>query len=122
MGFLNQLKRANKNRLFYFPFQVKAANRYKEVDRTQGVSTTDLVGRMLLLTRDHFRRGDNEYKMEKDARSASLASDAQARSPWTGVSQFLPTTRKIQQFSEGKEPAVCVITSQDSQDLCFNST
>jgi ethanolamine-phosphate cytidylyltransferase len=83
---------------------VKAAGRYKEVERTQGVSTTDLVGRMLLLTRDHFRRGDNEYKVDKDARSTNLATDALGRSPWTGVSQFLPTTRKIQQFSEGKEP------------------
>jgi ethanolamine-phosphate cytidylyltransferase len=38
--------------------EVKDAGRYKEVERTQGVSTTDLVGRMLLLTREHFRRGD----------------------------------------------------------------
>jgi len=41
----------------YF-IQVKKSGRYKEVERTQGVSTTDLVGRMLLLTREHFRRGD----------------------------------------------------------------
>jgi len=60
---------------------------------------------MLLMTRQHFQRGANEYTLEKDGHSAKLATDAQARSPWTGVSQFLPTTRKIQQFSEGKEPA-----------------
>ena len=34
--------------------EVKDAGRYKEVERTQGVSTTDLVGRMLLLTRYHI--------------------------------------------------------------------
>ncbi|XP_022220195.2 ethanolamine-phosphate cytidylyltransferase isoform X4 [Drosophila obscura] len=73
---------------------VKSANRYKEVRRTAGVSTTDLVGRMLLLTRNHFRQGSAEYDIEKEA----------AKSPWTGCSQFLPTTQKIIQFSDGKSP------------------
>lgn len=97
--------------VYYFEclyFQVKDAGRYKEVERTQGVSTTDLVGRMLLLTRDHFQRGSNEYNVDKskDDHSSTLATDSHARSPWTGMSQFLPTTRKIQQFSEGKAPQV----------------
>ncbi|CAG9831562.1 unnamed protein product [Diabrotica balteata] len=56
---------------------VKEAGRYREVQRTAGVSTTDLVGRMLLLTRNHFKQG---------------------------CSQFLPTTQKIIQFSDGKSP------------------
>lgn len=30
--------------------------------------------------------------------------DPTTRSPWTGTSKFLPTTRKIVQFSTGKEP------------------
>lgn len=34
--------------------------------RTAGVSTTDLVGRMLLLTRNHFRQGSAEYDIEKE--------------------------------------------------------
>lgn len=33
---------------------VKQAGRFKVVKRTPGISTTDLVGRMLLCTRDHF--------------------------------------------------------------------
>jgi ethanolamine-phosphate cytidylyltransferase len=33
---------------------VKAAGRFKIVKRTPGISTTDLVGRMLLCTRSHF--------------------------------------------------------------------
>jgi ethanolamine-phosphate cytidylyltransferase len=33
---------------------VKDEGRYKEFKRTQGVSTTDLVGRMLLATKTHF--------------------------------------------------------------------
>ncbi|XP_054270007.1 ethanolamine-phosphate cytidylyltransferase isoform X2 [Macrosteles quadrilineatus] len=82
---------------------VKAAGRYKEVKRTAGVSTTDVVGRMLLMTRQHFRRGAQEYEVGREPSSA-LGLDATARSPWTGCSQFLPTTQKIIQFSEGKEP------------------
>ncbi|ESO87128.1 hypothetical protein LOTGIDRAFT_177471 [Lottia gigantea] len=67
---------------------VKAANRYKECKRTQGVSTTDLVGRMLLVTKTHHQK----------------EADSSSKSPWTGCSQFLPTSRKIIQFSEGKDP------------------
>ncbi|TDG45642.1 hypothetical protein AWZ03_007917 [Drosophila navojoa] len=82
---------------------VKSANRYKEVKRTAGVSTTDLVGRMLLLTRNHFRQGSAEYDIEKEG-SSNMGQDSAAKSPWTGCSQFLPTTQKIIQFSDGKSP------------------
>ena len=81
--------------------------RLRECQRTQGVSTTDLVGRMLLLTRGHQLRGASEYKVERlRTNSESMGQDSSARSPWTGVSQFLPTTQRIIQFSEGKEPKV----------------
>ena len=33
-----------------------------------------------------------------------LSTNADARSPWTGVSKFLPTTQKILQFSNSREP------------------
>nr|CAD7410118.1 unnamed protein product [Timema cristinae] len=82
---------------------VKAAGRYKEVQRTAGVSTTDLVGRMLLLTRQHFRQGPLEYEVGREGPS-SMGQDSDARSPYTGCSQFLPTTQKIIQFSDGKPP------------------
>ncbi|KAJ3410040.1 hypothetical protein CcCBS67573_g00289 [Chytriomyces confervae] len=60
---------------------VKDAGRYWECKRTQGVSTTELVGRMLLMSSDHLR---------KQQHAAS-------------TSPFLPTSQKIVQFSEGKE-------------------
>ncbi|XP_071442336.1 ethanolamine-phosphate cytidylyltransferase [Hetaerina americana] len=82
---------------------VKAAGRYKEVSRTAGVSTTDLVGRMLLMTRQHFRQGEKEYEVGKEG-SSTMGLDSAARSPFTGCSQFLPTTHQITQFSEGKVP------------------
>uniref|UniRef100_A0A665VL31 ethanolamine-phosphate cytidylyltransferase n=1 Tax=Echeneis naucrates TaxID=173247 RepID=A0A665VL31_ECHNA len=56
--------------------------------RTQGVSTTDLVGRMLLMTKAHH---SNIVSMK-------------GHSPWTGVSQFLQTSQKIIQFASGQEP------------------
>ncbi|KAJ8716047.1 hypothetical protein PYW08_013332 [Mythimna loreyi] len=82
---------------------VKKAGRYREVQRTAGVSTTDLVGRMLLLTREHFKRGDKEYSVALE-HSSNLGTDSTARSPYTGCSQFLPTTQKIIQFSSGLSP------------------
>ena len=44
---------------------VKKAGRYRECERTQGVSTTDLVGRMLLMTKCHQLKGDKEYEVHK---------------------------------------------------------
>lgn len=77
---------------------VKDAGRYKECQRTQGVSTTDLVGRMLLMSKAHQQRGSKEYEVRRRD-STNMSSDSAARSPWTGISQFLPTTQKILQFS-----------------------
>ncbi|XP_043209908.1 ethanolamine-phosphate cytidylyltransferase-like [Amphibalanus amphitrite] len=82
---------------------VKAANRYKECQRTRGVSTTDLVGRMLLMTRTHFKTGKDEYSVGLPP-EPSLEHGATAHSPWTGVTQFLPTTRQLIQFSSGRAP------------------
>lgn len=36
--------------------------------------------------------------------SSNMGQDSAAKSPWTGCSQFLPTTQKIIQFSDGKSP------------------
>jgi len=82
---------------------VKAAGRYKECKRTEGVSTTNLVGRMLLMTKDHFDKGApicsvNPKDLEK------TGTDSTTRSPYTGVSHFLPSSQKIVQFSDGKDP------------------
>ncbi|CAN8008011.1 unnamed protein product [Ixodes pacificus] len=126
---------------------VKESGRYKECRRTAGISTTDLVGRMLLMTKQHHHRGAKEYGVDKEhagnisktfnfsmvnlqgiflRKFCSLGNsnyifdavpqnsedefckkqqeDSTTHSPWTGISQFLPTTQKIIQFAEGKEP------------------
>ncbi|XP_022691289.1 ethanolamine-phosphate cytidylyltransferase-like isoform X3 [Varroa jacobsoni] len=82
---------------------VKQAGRYRECRRTAGVSTTDLVGRMLLMTKQHHNLGPREYGVDKE-HAGNISKDSSTHSPWTGISQFLPTTQKIIQFSEGKEP------------------
>ncbi|XP_043858355.1 ethanolamine-phosphate cytidylyltransferase isoform X2 [Dromiciops gliroides] len=82
--------------------EVKKAGRYRECKRTQGVSTTDLVGRMLLMTKAHHssRELPSEYREYTD----SFGKCPRSHSPWTGVSQFLQTSQKIIQFASGKEP------------------
>lgn len=81
---------------------VKTAGRYRECKRTAGVSTTDLVGRMLLLTKNHHQGPSYDPTNREEA--SSIGQDPTTHSPWTGISQFLPTTQKIIQFAEGKEP------------------
>ena len=104
---------------------VKSAGRYNECERTQGISATDLIGRMLLMSKEHQQRGSQEYKVDaKD--SSKMSSDSQARSPWTGVSQFLPTTQKILQFSNARSPkssdrVVYVIIYIPDNDLILHS-
>ncbi|XP_057295243.1 ethanolamine-phosphate cytidylyltransferase-like isoform X2 [Hydractinia symbiolongicarpus] len=82
---------------------VKSNGRYKECKRTEGVSTTNLVGRMLLMTKSHFDHGTpicnvNPQDIEK------TRSDSSTHSPYTGVSHFLPSSHKIVQFADGKDP------------------
>ncbi|KAK2490670.1 hypothetical protein MC885_018861 [Smutsia gigantea] len=113
--------------------EVKQAGRYRECRRTQGVSTTDLVGRMLLVTKAHHSSHEmsSEYREYADSfGKAAPGSEEEAleeplrnvpgspvadqtpfclqcpggRDPWTGVSQFLQTSQKIIQFASGKEP------------------
>ena len=44
---------------------VKDAGRYQECERTQGISATDLIGRMLLMSKEHQQRGQNEYVVSR---------------------------------------------------------
>ncbi|XP_076843178.1 ethanolamine-phosphate cytidylyltransferase-like [Brachyhypopomus gauderio] len=81
--------------------EVKTSGRYRECKRTQGVSTTDLVGRMLLMTKAHHSNiGSSDYQQHTD----NFGRGPKGHSPWTGVSQFLQTSQKIIQFASGKEP------------------
>lgn len=54
--------------------EVKAAGRFKECRRTQSVSTTELVGRMLLMTKEHHERRAEEMEKVKLGRIGSFSS------------------------------------------------
>ncbi|KAJ1478798.1 hypothetical protein T484DRAFT_1960345, partial [Baffinella frigidus] len=64
----------------------KAVGKYREIKRTEGVSTTDLVGRMLTMTRDHHHSGQNDA-------SFSL-----------GFTSFMPTSRRVAEFASTRRP------------------
>ncbi|XP_061160200.1 ethanolamine-phosphate cytidylyltransferase-like isoform X1 [Syngnathus typhle] len=84
--------------------EVKESGRYRECKRTQGVSTTDLVGRMLLMTKAHHSNIDaSDYQQHAD-NFGKDSNGQKSHSPWTGVSQFLQTSQKIIQFASGQEP------------------
>ncbi|KAI7848895.1 hypothetical protein BDC45DRAFT_574504 [Circinella umbellata] len=85
---------------------VKDAGLYRECKRTQGVSTTELVGRMLLMTRDHHKRGESSISNVNPQDLGSFSTVGGKKKPHqrTTVSHFLPTSKRIVQFSEGREP------------------
>ncbi|KAJ1651497.1 choline phosphate cytidylyltransferase [Dispira simplex] len=87
---------------------VKDAGRYKECKRTQGVSTTELVGRMLLMTRDHHRRSfSSDKKLVGGVPSDELDSFRRGlgkKAVSANISHFLPTSKRIIQFSNDREP------------------
>jgi ethanolamine-phosphate cytidylyltransferase len=76
----------------------KAAGMFRTVPRTIGVSSTDLVGRMLLLTRQH-------HIADATVNAADQPPIAEMATPKTCVSQCVPTSRRIVQFSNRKDPS-----------------
>lgn len=67
-------------------WEVKEAGRYKTIKRSESVSTTDIVGRMLLMTKDHLSKSlDNSQALQQAKGSVP-------------VSQVLSTTNRIVQF------------------------
>lgn len=85
----------------------KKLGRYIMVKRTEGISTTDIVGRMLTCTRANRFVGDLEqpHPLQKSF-SSGLGPQAENEeantSQSTTLSKFLPTSRRIVQFSNGK--------------------
>lgn len=99
--------------------------------RTEGVSTTDIVGRMLTFSTEHFTKDAapttgcavGGYRFPSDA--AQILEEGFGRQPrrlrvrcgFSGSSvtdsctvekksSFLPTSRRIRQFSSNKNPQV----------------
>jgi ethanolamine-phosphate cytidylyltransferase len=78
----------------------KERGMYRSVARTEGVSTSDIVGRMLLLTKDHH----DKYVADGLPGRLSDAS-VEALAPFKRDSKYIPTSRMIRLFSAGiKDP------------------
>ncbi|KAG5495389.1 hypothetical protein GH5_03050 [Leishmania sp. Ghana 2012 LV757] len=68
------------------------AGKFKVVKRTEGISTTDLVGRMLLCTKNHMLKSVDEVQLENCLFEHSPTM------------HYLTTSRKIVQFSNNTSP------------------
>ncbi|CAK7343424.1 unnamed protein product [Dovyalis caffra] len=86
----------------------KKAGRYKQIKRTEGVSSTDIVGRMLLCTRERSISDSHNHSSLQRQFSHGHRQKLEEGGSGSGtrVSHFLPTSRRIVQFSNGKGPGV----------------
>ncbi|GAB2271060.1 Ethanolamine-phosphate cytidylyltransferase, variant 2 [Dionaea muscipula] len=84
----------------------KKAGRYKQIKRTEGVSSTDIVGRMLLCVRERSPSDKPQHSslQRQFSHGHSHNFEDGASAGGTRVSHFLPTSRRIVQFSNGKGP------------------
>jgi len=80
--------------------------KYRTIPRTEGVSTTDIVGRMLLLTKSHHLSSTDASSSGTLQRRTSGLVEFKDRSTVTRHSSFLTTNRILRLFSAGfKQPA-----------------
>ncbi|KAG1660779.1 hypothetical protein FOA52_011320 [Chlamydomonas sp. UWO 241] len=91
----------------------KKLGRFHMVKRTEGVSTTDIVGRMLTCTRvNPFIASEEPHPLAKSFSGADEAARASSKDDMssagtprrTALSSFLPTSRRLVQFSNGRTP------------------
>ncbi|KHN29458.1 ethanolamine-phosphate cytidylyltransferase-like isoform X2 [Glycine soja] len=88
----------------------KKAGRYKQIKRTEGVSSTDIVGRMLLCVRERSiaEKNHNHSSLQRQFSNGHSpkfeAGVSAATASGTRISHFLPTSRRIVQFSNGRGP------------------
>ncbi|KAG5552758.1 hypothetical protein RHGRI_010751 [Rhododendron griersonianum] len=84
----------------------KKAGRYKQIKCTEGVSSTDIVGRMLLCVRERpSSESQNHSSLQRQfSHGHSQKSEDGGSGSGTRISHFLPTSHRIVQFSNGKVP------------------
>ena len=84
-------------------------NRCRIIKRTEGVSTTELVGRLLSMSREHLMKRGNDGGSESESASASAneaatGAGAQKKGLLGGISNFLPTSHRLTQFANADNP------------------
>ncbi|KAK1367473.1 Ethanolamine-phosphate cytidylyltransferase [Heracleum sosnowskyi] len=83
----------------------KSAGRYKQIKRTEGVSSTDIVGRILASQKDSkTHEDDNVSSQHIEADKLNKLENDKKVANGQQMSHFLPTSRRIVQFSNGKGP------------------
>lgn len=88
--------------------------KYMTIPRTEGVSTTDIVGRMLLMSTRHHQRSESiggelasDRQSKKKAQQQQQEQEAEERQAiFYRRSQFLTTSRMIRLFSAGMRSGV----------------
>mmetsp|Transcript_28184 Transcript_28184/g.77442 ORF Transcript_28184/g.77442 Transcript_28184/m.77442 type:complete len:473 (-) Transcript_28184:31-1449(-) len=110
----------------------KRRGKYRSIPRTEGVSTTDIVGRMLLLTKEHHMvdsftgqengdgkdNGDNTIHKRSQENAQSQHNDEQ--NLLSRQSKFLTTSRMLKLFSSGNKapsPGMKVVFIDGSFDF-----
>jgi ethanolamine-phosphate cytidylyltransferase len=88
----------------------KEAGKFRTIPRTEGVSTTDIVGRMLLMTKEHHHFETQQSSSDAANGGASSSSSGTGRKSSDAASwevhlgqqsKFLTTSRMLQLFSAG---------------------
>jgi ethanolamine-phosphate cytidylyltransferase len=100
-------------------WDVQQAGRLQLVKRTEGVSTTDLVGRLLLATSEHLQQR-NAPSSDSPASLLNPAEDEDKAHYARNIgSNFLPTSWRIAQFSNSRAPTAedTVVYIDGSWDL-----
>ncbi len=73
----------------------KKVGKYQSIPRTEGVSTTDIVGRMLLLNKDHHHHSSNSNGSSNGNNRTGTGNCV----PLCSNSKFLTTSRLLKLFS-----------------------
>jgi len=77
----------------------KAIGKYKSIPRTEGVSTTDIVGRMLLCNTEHHVKDNANSGSVSPRGTPNKASDKLAQGQFS--SKFMTTSQVLRGFSQG---------------------
>lgn len=80
----------------------KRRGRYRSIPRTEGVSTTDIVGRMLMLTKDHHVHQEEGDELAQTARERN--ANGEDRGVLGNQSKFLTTSNMMRMFSADVKP------------------
>ncbi|KAI7989582.1 Ethanolamine-phosphate cytidylyltransferase [Camellia lanceoleosa] len=82
----------------------KKVGRYKQIKRTEGVSSTEIVGRILASAKEiKVREGQECSSLHGEPHNLNSIQGEESRANGDHISHFLPTSRRIVQFSNGSK-------------------